>query len=76
MKFDRKVPSFVLLHPRLMAQIWEGKNKMEKLSVVQAVSEKIGCDKKISWAEKGNGRGTVILFIWFDLTCLVSKHKK
>ena len=63
MKFNRKVHSFVLLHPRLMAQIWEGENKIEKLSVVQAVSKKSGCDKKNLELKKGGLR----LFIWFDL---------
>ena len=61
MKFNRKVHSFVLLHPRLMAQIWEGENKLEKLSVVQAVSKKN--DKKNLELKKGGLR----LFIWFDL---------
>ena len=61
MKFDRKVPSFVLLHSRLMAQIWEGENKLEKLSVVQAVSKKN--DINNLELKKGGLR----LFIWFDL---------
>jgi hypothetical protein len=45
-----------------MAQIWEGENKIEKLSVVQADSKKSGCDKKNLELKKGGLR----LFIWFD----------